>query len=213
MAFLRFVAAGAEDEAQVPLGEWQREEIVPELAGELVELLDQHAVEMGSHITATLAYVASDGSIVQALTLKRQANHVVAGEGTGLMVHPEDMNAQLTGDARSQASQAQKHLEVMGRVYMSGMAGLLAHSERLVTRQSEMLETLANRLGRSERRIDQKEQELADLVEAMREARESGGEAASPAMERAFQMLERLAPHLIGQFVASQQAGGQKASE
>lgn len=212
---LRLVGAGAEDSAQVPLGEWEVCEVVPELAAEIIAMLDDHAREMGGHITATLAYCDEGGAVKGALVLKRQANHLEDG-----LLAPEDMNAQMTGDMRSQAQGAQRHLEVMARVYMAGMAGLLAHSERLVTRQSEMLETLASRVGRAERRADQKDEELEALINALREARDAdqaGGGAASPAMERAFGMLERLAPALVAQFMASRAAdntnGQQQAGE
>ena len=210
-AALRMVAAGSEGEAQIPLGEWRREEVLPELALEILETLDDHAREMGGHITASLAYVDEGGTVVKTLVLQRQANHLAADASTGLL-NPEDMNAQLTGDMRSQAAGAQRHLEVMSRIYLAGMAGLLAHSERLVTRQSEMLETLANRLGRAERRIDVKEAELEELLETLRtlkEADKSAGneQPSSPAMERALAMLERLAPHLLQQFMAANTNG------
>ncbi len=213
MAFLRLVAAGSEDTAQVPLGEWQQSEVLPELAAEIVALLDQHAEEMEAHITANLSYVDEAGKLVRTLVLKRQGNHVM-GDGTGLL-GPEEINASLTGDMRSQAQGAQRHLEVMCKVYMTGMAGLLAHSERIVTRQSEMLETLASRLGRADRRADSKEEELDELVQALRDARDADqGGGTSPAMERAFVLLERIAPHLLAQFAANQQtkpaqAGGE----
>lgn len=199
-AFLRLVAAGEEDEAQVPLGEWQEGEIVPELALEILELLDGHALEMQTHITANLSYVDQTGKIVRSMVLKRQGNHVV-GEGTGLL-GPEEMNSQLTGDARSQAQSAQRHLEVMGRVYMAGIASLLTHSERIVQRQAEMLETLASRLGRAERRIDAKEAEVMELVEVLQQLQESSADKQNPAMERAWSLFERLAPTLMQQVLS-----------
>ncbi len=170
---------------------------MPELAGEIVELLNSHAAEMQAHITASLAFVDEAGKVVRATVLKRQGNHV-SGEGTSLDT-PESINSQLTGDVRAQSIQAQRHNEVMFRVYMSGMASVLAHSERLVSRQADMLETLASRLGRAERRVDAREEELGELLEAIAESKAEGN-ASSPAMDRALAMLEKLAPHLLAQF-------------
>jgi hypothetical protein len=209
-AFLRLVAAGDEAEAQVPLGEWQREEVLPELALEILAKLDEHATEMQAHITANLSYVDNGGKVVNTLLLKRQGNHV-QGEGTSLDT-PEGINSQLTGDVRAQSIQAQRHNEVMFRVYMTGMASILTHSERIVARQAEMLESMASRLGRAERQLDGKEAELQQMLEAMAEAKESG-EAMSPAMQRAFAMLEALAPHLMAQLMSGRSSAPSAASE
>lgn len=203
-AQLTLIAAGEEAEAQVRLGQWEAEEALPELAGEIIEALNEHATEMSAHITATLAFVDAGGRVLKSMVLKRQGNHAADDAASG-MLGPEEMNAQLTGDARSQAQSAQRHLEVMCRVYMTGMAGLLAHSERLVTRQSEMLETLASRLSRSERRADSKEMELYQLGEMLRQLKEDAGDRPNPVVERAWGLMEQLAPHILQQMMARQQ--------
>ena len=211
-ALLRLIAASEEGEAQVPLGEWQAEEVTPELALEVLAILDDHTKEVGGHVLAQLAWVTPDGKVVSASTLKRQANHVMA-DSTAIDT-PENINAQLTGDVRAQSVQAQRILEVMSRLYMTGMAGLLAHSERLVTRQSEMLESLASRLGYAERRADEKSRELDDLLDAIRAARDESAPAESnSAQERAMKLLEAIAPQLLAQLMAPKPANTQTSGE
>lgn len=209
-ALLRFVAASEEGEAQVPLGEWQVEEVTPELALELLAILDDHTKEVGGHVVAQLAWVNTEGKVVSASTLKRQANHVMS-ESTAIDT-PENINATLTGDTRAQSVQAQRHNEIMFRVYMQGMASNLAHSERMVARMAEMLETLASRLGRAESRADMKERELDALLEALREAREADAPEGSPAQERALKLLELIAPQLLQQLMQPKPANTTQAA-
>lgn len=200
---LRFVAAAEEGEAQAPLREWELEEVVPELAEDILAMLDDHAVEMGGHVSALLTYVDCDGKTRGTLLLKRQANHVLADSaGSDSLQTPEDINMTLTGDTRAQSQQAQRHNEIMFRVYMAGMASNMAHSERMVARMADMMEVIASRLGSAERRADAREreiEELLDLVRTMRAANDNASEAepGASAQDRALKFLEMLAPALM----------------
>lgn len=197
---LVLVAAAEDGESQTPLGQWEIAECVPELAIQVVDLLEAHTAEVGGHVVAQLAFVNATGAVVAAVALKRQANHLLQDDAGGLSGVLEANNA-LTGDTRSQAVQAQQHLERMSKLHIAGLASVLVHSERIVQRQAEMLETLADRLGYAESRAERKERELDELVEALREQK-GEGEEMSPAQERALKFIEALAPHVMAKLMA-----------
>lgn len=198
-ASLMLVGAMDDGEAQIPLGQWEKDEVTTDTALMIEQALNDYAIEMGGHVTASLGWIAENNRVLISLPLKRQANHVLDEANETV----QGLNAQLTGDQRSLVQQAQVASERVQKIYIAGIASILVHSERIVQRQAEMLGTLANRLGRAEARADAKEAELEALRDAIIEAREQGGEQPNPALDRAVRILEGIAPHIAAQLFAN----------
>lgn len=180
------------------LAEWTRTECVPELAGVILERLEEHAQEMGGAVTCELSYRDKDGNACGSMVLKRQASQIESQADLAL--------ASIQGDARSLVVQAQAQSLMLQKLYVGAMGGVLAYSKD----QAERAESQAHRYLR---RIVELEHECDNLKDALRVAEEvaaaagpDGSTAVSEAQGRALKMLETFAPLLMARLLGPGQA-------
>lgn len=175
------------------LAEWEREEVLPALAPEILVLLDDHATEMGGSVQCTLAYLDAHGVVIGTMVLKRQSNHIENGA--------ELQAAMLAGDSKSLVVQAQAQSLQVQRMYLSSMAGVLAASERLAAREEDRVNELQRRVARLEL-----ENEALKTALAQAEALVAAGDAGEPinaAQSQALDLLKQLAPLLMQRLLTS----------
>lgn len=185
LCMLAFVDEGS----PVQLHEWQREEVLPALAADILSMLDEHAQEMGGSVQCTLTYVDEAGKQLGTMVLKRQASHIAPQDGAELTA------TVLQGDAKSLVVAAQAQSLQVQRLYLSSMAGVLAASERLANRAEDAVGDLQKRIARLE-----VENETLRQAVAYAEAMAASGEVATPTTEAqsaALKMLEQMAPLIM----------------
>lgn len=195
-------------ESMVLLGEWPRDEVVPELAEEIGLLLEEHAETVRASITAQLVFVTESGHSVGSQKVLRQSPPSMDDSDLSSSGTMWSTPAQLTGESQQQAAQAQRHLEVMTKMVFSAMGMLCTQMKSANEHVLELCETLATRLSESElraresvARADEAEDVVRDLTEqAQSEDKEKSGEA----VERLVKMFEPLVPVIVTQMMAPQ---------
>jgi hypothetical protein len=181
----------------VVLAEWERDEIVPLLAGTIVDRLEEHAVEVGGVVHCTLTFEDQNGKALATKVIKRQSNHVENER--------ELVVKSLQGDPTALVVQAQLTMERMGRLYMGGIATSMGQNERNSERMAAMLDRAMARLEKVEDERDQLRDALQELENIVRARDAEGGAESSPISEtqaRAIGLLEKLVPVLLQRMLA-----------
>lgn len=186
-ALLVMMAAAEHGGATAQLGEWPVDLVVPALAEEICGLLKDHCEVLNTSVTAVLSFRSTDGSKRGGeKVLKLAPQHLVTGSDS-LASLPE----QLTGDATSQAMQAQRHLEVMMRMQVGAMGGLFQLMKANSEHAMHLCETLAERVVEAERRAKSSERERDEMREVIESADGTGEEVqTAEAQNRIVKLLE-----------------------
>jgi hypothetical protein len=186
------------------LGEWPAEEVVPELADEILLLLVEHAETVRASVTAQLIFLTSGGARVGSQKVLRQSPPSMDGEeegGSTMWSTP----AQLTGESQQQAAQAQRHLEVMTKMVFSAMGMLCTQMKSANEHVLELCETLATRLSESEARSRESVARADEAESYLREVAEQAQSAdtaeKSEATERLIKMFEPMLPVIMAQLM------------
>ena len=179
------------------LGSWPVDEAVPGLTPDILAILDDHAGELNAAVVAQLSYQAATGANVGPVKVVRRVNPNQGAVGDSLASGPEH----LTGDYVSQSVQAQKHLEVMAKLYLGNMQQMFALQRQSTEHVMELCDSLAQRVVESERREERLKQERDEAVEVLETAAAEGRtpeEAATDASQAQMaKTLEPLLPHII----------------
>ena len=146
---------------------------VPELALELDALIADHAEETQRYVSARVDWVDRDD-----LTL---SSKILRGR--------PDQEDPLNGSDQAQSAQAQRHLEAMTRLYVSG------HSATL-TRMTDLVETLSQvaqkALNDAQRANEEAATARAEAADAIRHAEDSTSDSRS---DRVMQLAEMAVQH------------------
>jgi hypothetical protein len=177
------------------LGEWPvDEEFAPRIADEeILPVLDETSREMNAGLVASLTYWSASGAKLQERVINRSNVNVRAGDS--LASTPE----QLTGDYTSQATQAQKHLEVMMRLHLTNLKEMFALQRQAQEHTMELCDRLATRVVESERREERAKAERDELAEVMATVEDSqGGDSEVNASQaRLMKLLEPAMPIIV----------------
>jgi hypothetical protein len=190
------------DGGVLQLGEWEKEDVVPELADEILTKLDEHATEMGGSIQCTLTFTNTAGKALATHVLKRQSNHVENPlDGAELTAR------MLAGDNQAERVHATASSLALQKVYMSGIVNLMGFQERAAERAELQNVELRKQVARLEVERDSLNRELAEASAAIL-AMQGGdeGEAPSPAQVEALGLLKQVMPLLMARLM--QQAPG-----
>lgn len=190
-------------ERAIVLQEWPNDdELVPALAIEILQLLDENASELNAALTATLSYwSASEQQIGPTKVLQIRNPNMRAAQSL------DSTAEQLSGDYTSQAVQAQKHHEVMAKMYLSHLNGLLESSRQTLEHTMELCERLAAKVVESEQVAAKAVAERREMEEVMDRVQAAEGEDSAVSVAQS-QVLQQLAP-FVPQIVAALIRGGQ----
>ena len=191
---LWMMAAVDEEERARLLGEWQRNECVPELAPLIVEKLEEHAQEMGGAVTCELSYRDKDGNACGSMMLKRQASQIENASDMAL--------ASVQGDARSLVVQAQAQSLLVQKLYVGGMGQVLAMNKEIAERADSQAHRYLRRVVELEHEVDA----LKEALSAAEEIAAAQGPDGTPgqvgeAQMRALKLFETLAPVLLNRLL------------
>lgn len=193
----------ASEASPLQLREWERDEVVPELAAEILAQLDEYASEAGGTVQCTLTYESDKGRALGTHLLNRQANHVDdpldGAEVTARM---------LQGDAQSQVVHATASSLALQRIYMSGIVSVMGFNERAAERAENQNVELRRALARAEAERDAARSEVAQL-EAAVAAVTDDPDSVSPAQQQALQFLNQMAPLLMARLMGAPAAPAQ----
>jgi hypothetical protein len=179
--------ASVSDGSPLQLSEWERDQLLPALAPEIVQLLEEHAEEMGGSVQCTLTYEDGEGKSLGTLPLRRQATHIENGA--------QLTAAMVAGDAQSLVVAAQAQSLQLQRLYMASMSGVLAASERLATREEDRVNLLQRQLAKLEVENEALRAALAQAEAFV--AASDAGEPINAAQSQALELLKQLAPLLM----------------
>lgn len=192
---LTLVARAVGTTQDLQLGEWPiDEDFAPRLAEEeILPVLDETSREMNAGLIASLTYWSASGAKLQERVINRANVNVRPGES--LASTPE----QLTGDYTSQATQAQKHLEVMMKLHLTNLQQMFALQRQAQEHTMELCDRLAQRVVESERREERAKEERDELAEVVAAVEESqGGDSEVTASQaKLMKMLEPAMPMII----------------
>lgn len=197
-AVLQLTVAQSADSLML-LGEWPADEVRPEIAEEILLLMEEHSETMRASITGQLGYVTEGGQRVGSQRVLRQQTPSMAdGESdAGMWSTP----AQLTGESQAQAAQAQRHLEVMTKMVFTAMGMLCSQMKGANEHVLELCEVLATRLSESEQRSRESIQRAENAEEWIREqvaaAASDDTQESSEAQDRVMKLLEPLIPMVM----------------
>jgi hypothetical protein len=125
------------------LGTWDGTEAKPGLAAEIVEAIDAHASATQQHCVASLEWLDAAEKVLQTRSLRRTYQR-----------EPEEAGVSLSGSNADQAAQAQRHLEVMTKIYYNGIGGSIQQILKVSEATLRMLETLSARAEQAEQERD-----------------------------------------------------------
>lgn len=188
---LRLEAVALGTESPVTLAEWPNdEELTPSLCKGILELCAETAAEMNASLVCTLSYWTASG-------VKTGAEKVlnIRNPNAGQSISLASTAQELTGDYTSQAVQAQKHHEVMAKMYLQHLNSLLQMARDSAEHAMGLADRLAGRLIEQERRTDTAERRAEAAEEVLATVQESEGTDAEVNASQA-QMMQTLAPFL-----------------
>jgi hypothetical protein len=113
---------------------------------------------------------------------------------------------QLSGDYTSQAVQAQKHHEVMAKMYLMHLDGLLQSSRATLEHTMELCERLAAKVVESEQvaaKAVAEKREMEDVLDRVSESQGSDSEV-SVAQSQVMQQIAPFLPQIIAAIVRGQ---------
>lgn len=190
-ASLKLEAVALGTESPVVLAEWQNDDgLVPALCAEILALCSETAAEMNAALVCTLSYWTASGVKCGAEKVLNIRNPN-AGQGASLASTAQE----LTGDYTSQAVQAQKHHEVMAKMYLMHLDQLLRSSRDSVEHALNLADRMASRLVEYEHRADKAERRAQEVEEVLETVSASEGGDAEVSTAQA-QMMQQLAPFL-----------------
>lgn len=159
-AELLLTASAAGGGTVVCLATWPVNEATPVLALEIMAMLEEHAESLSSRVVGMAIW--RDEKEKQLSTKVINASPPPSDNpGDSLASSPD----QLTGDATSLTIQAQKHLEVMQRMMLTSLGGVLQQSRQLADHAMELCEALATAKAEAEGKVVRLEQEKEALQE------------------------------------------------
>lgn len=195
-ASLKLEAVALGTESPVVLAEWQNDDaLVPALCSEIIALCEETAAEMNAALVCTLSYWTASGVKCGAEKVLNIRNPN-AGKGASLASTAQE----LTGDYTSQAVQAQKHHEVMAKMYLQHLDQLLRSSRDSVEHALNLADRMASRLVEYEHRADKAERRAEAAEEVIATVQESEGSDSEVTASQAA-MMQQLAP-FIPQIIA-----------
>lgn len=185
----------------VMLGSWSAEEATPVLALEVLAMLAEHATEIASRVVGMLIWRDEKEKSLGAKVVNASPRDL-APAGDSLASSPD----QLTGDATSLTVQAQKHLEVMQRMMLTSLGGVIQQSRQLAEHAMELCDTLAQSKADAEARAEKVAHERDALLrerEIMMEQQDAGGdEQVNASQAQIMRLIEPVLPALIAKFLA-----------
>lgn len=168
---LKLEAVALGTESPVLLAEWQNDdELVPALCKEIVLLCSETAAEMNAPLVCTLSYWTAT-----AVKIGPEKVLNIRNPNAGQSLTLDSTAQQLTGDYTSQAVQAQKHHEVMAKMYLMHLSQLLQSSRDSAEHAMGLADRLASKLIDQERRTDQAERRAEAAEEILTTVQESEG--------------------------------------
>lgn len=192
---LHLLAAANGTETVNELAQWPIDDMRPELANEVVEILDDHARELNAAIIGALKCRNAAGEFFGPVKSIHRVNPnaLVGGESLA------STSLQLTGDYTSQAQQAQKHLEVMTKLHLTSIRDLFQLQRQAQEHTMELCDSLAQRLVESERReakATERAAEVEDILVSVQN--QSPEDAATTASQEAIgKTLEPYMPLIV----------------
>lgn len=175
------------DEPQ-QLGTWAAEEVTPELAPEIVMLVDECAANRGAEVNARLVFVTAGGRELKVTDLQKRPDGLV--EASDVEMH----GIQLDGSARSLVVQAQAFAGAAIQQLIRGNAVTMSHMARVCEQATQTSQQLADELREARKERQRSEAHARELVKALQQA-----EAVVPAEgEEAGQtgLAAMLQPHM-----------------
>lgn len=169
-----------EDASVQVLARWSDEELRPTVASEVVESLDAHCQAREANVVASLEWLDDASQVVQQRALKRRFKR------------PDDdvSGLPLSGSTSDQAAQAQRHLEVMTRLYYQGIGGSLQQMLKVSEATLKLLERVSERGQMAE---DERDRLRAELDAMKPEQADKPDETQAELLGMAKQMLPLLA--------------------
>jgi hypothetical protein len=176
---------------EIVLQEWANDdELVPALAIEILQLLEENAAELNAALTCTLSYwSATEQQVGPTKVLQIRNPNSRASQSL------DSTAEQLSGDYTSQAVQAQKHHEVMAKMYLMHLDGLLQSSRATLEHTMELCERLAAKVVESEQVAAKAVAEKREMEEVMDRVSESQGEDSQVSVAQS-QVMQQIAPFL-----------------
>jgi hypothetical protein len=189
-------------EPVVQLGTWAVEEVVPELAVEVLGLLDAHVEATRATVTARLSYVDEAGNPIKVKVLQRQSAHVESPEALGDVTLDGSKNSQVV-QAQAFAQASVQQLLRSNAVVLQQAVAMSQHGSNVTQMLYEQLVHAQKRAERAELECEQMKRELARVL-ATAEGEAGEGEGA---------LARLLEPHLpvllpMLQVVVARAAGG-----
>lgn len=177
-------ASAGVDQRDVQLGTWTVDEVVPELAVEVLQLVDEHTATVGGMVAARLTFISAAGGELKVKDVHRAA--------PGTVVAPESLaDVSLDGSPRSLVQQAQAHAQAAVQQLIRSNAVVLQQSVQLSMHATQMTATMAEELSAARHAL-RVERANAD---ALRELLTQGASVAEPT-EGSGALAKLLEPHL-----------------
>lgn len=194
------LTASAGGETSLQIGQWDKEEILPNLAEEVCETLSDYAEGMNTPVAGMLAFRKADGSAVGKSLVMKWTPEAMRNASASLL---QTDAAQLTGTFQSQAAQAQRHAEVAYQASLKTIAMMFDSMRTMMEHQQETMQTMAESLAeRREAAEEQKKRadELETVISTMEEAQGNDADV-SASQARIMQIVENVAPMVLAKLM------------
>lgn len=177
------------DQLPLPLGEWaplkmgdQRDALAEEIEGLLIDHASENRRYRANYL---LSWCSEEGTQV---TVKQLSvyGHQLRADDT-----PEDSVRDLDGATMSQISQMQRHLEAMMRLHLQWQGNIVNTMATTIDRLGERLATVESSQGTKHDELLEAKETILGLIQ------ESAAESLTPAQEKAFELVEKLAPGIV----------------
>lgn len=184
-------------ESPLKVFEWPLAECVPGLAHEIEAMMGEVLLDSElAECRFLLSYVDANGGVCSSkpLNMRRVPDALET---------PGSIAAQLDGTERASVQQQQRFCEAMMRMFLTAQQAQVQAGIQAQQSLIQIVTVLADRVVVSEERADTARENAHAVKEAVQEAmgKHEPGEV-SPAMEKCFEMLERLAPVVIQKLAA-----------
>jgi hypothetical protein len=200
---------GAENSSQ-QIGYWEKDDLRPEIARDICELMKDYAEGMQAPCTGLLTYRDNGTNALTSMPL-RAAPESSKDADTALL---QSDSSQLDGSWRSQASQAQRHTEVATKAallsigtMMQHMREMMDHQATMQSHQMDLMKTMAESLSERERYGKEQKERADELEQTLAEVEETRGTDAetTATQQRIIKLIEPVLPLIMAKMMG---AGG-----
>lgn len=190
------------DGSAVCIATYERDEVMPSTAEELLEQLESLLEGSDAKVlTAQIQWTAEERVLRTRVERLRRR--------TGDALAPAAGPQSLSGSPMDQAAQAQRHLEALGRTYANAVAGVLQQSLRTNEAAARMVEAMAARLEESEREARRLRSAVSRLLDERDERLppEEGEQQEKSAVEQMVELATAAGPLIQAAQAAGMGAG------